>query len=297
MIACKKFNKSVFLFMKYRVARNGSELGEFSEDEIKSGLSSGNFLPGDLGWREGMQEWKGLGLLFPAEGDASSFTGSSTGIPAPAVPPPVFSTGQSIISDSYASQPATNAGLAIAALVIGIASLVTCGMLGVGALAAIICGHIALSKITKSQGALKGRGMAMAGLMMGYVSIVLLVILIIVSISIPAATKVLERAEMTLSFSEGQQLITACKLYAADNNGKMPDNLEQLVTEGILESEQLQDFLTDNKGQTSFEYVGAGKTDADAGDTIVLEGLIQYSGNKRIVGYLDSSVQVITDAP
>lgn len=283
--------------MKYRVARNSSELGVFTEEEVKAGLSSGNFLPTDLGWTEGMQEWKGLGVLFPA-GDSSGVAESSAGIPAAATPPPVFGAGQPIVSDSYASQPAVNAGLAIAALVIGIVSLITCGLLGVGALAAIICGHVALSKIAASQGTLKGRGMAMTGLIMGYVSIALVVVSILASLAVPTFTRIQERGEMTKVVSEGKQLITACKLYAADNNGIMPDNLEQLVTAGILEGpQQLEELLTDNTGQLSFEYVGAGKTDADAGDTVILEGLIQYSGNKRIVGYLDSSVTVVTETP
>lgn len=60
--------------------------------------------------------------------------------------------------------PPTTCGLAIAALVLG---LIPCTC--VPSLLAIIFGHIALSKIANSNGQLKGRGMAIAGLILGYI--------------------------------------------------------------------------------------------------------------------------------
>jgi hypothetical protein len=44
-----------------------------------------------------------------------------------------------------------------------------------GSLLAVIFGHIALSQIKRSMGALTGRGMAIAGLVLGYVGIALLI--------------------------------------------------------------------------------------------------------------------------
>jgi hypothetical protein len=44
-----------------------------------------------------------------------------------------------------------------------------------GSILAVIFGHIALSQIKRSMGALTGRGMAIAGLVLGYVGIALLV--------------------------------------------------------------------------------------------------------------------------
>src|SRR5213076_1302555 len=41
------------------------------------------------------------------------------------------------------------------------------------AIPAVICGHIARSKIRKSCGALRGKGIATAGLLLGYVAVVL----------------------------------------------------------------------------------------------------------------------------
>jgi type II secretory pathway pseudopilin PulG len=77
---------------------------------------------------------------------------------------------------------AQTAGKAIASLVLGLLGLVIC----LAGIPAIILGHMALSEIKKSAGRLKGDGMALAGLIMGYLSIIALpVILIIAAIAIP----------------------------------------------------------------------------------------------------------------
>ncbi len=53
----------------------------------------------------------------------------------------------------------------MAALILGFLSLLS---MGVTAIPAIICGHIALFNIRKSKGRLGGRGMAIWGLIFGY---------------------------------------------------------------------------------------------------------------------------------
>jgi hypothetical protein len=71
-------------------------------------------------------------------------------------------------------QPATKAsGLAVASLVLGIISLVFFWLIFpiVCALLAIIFGHVAISAINRSSGWLTGKGMAIAGLVMGYIHI------------------------------------------------------------------------------------------------------------------------------
>jgi hypothetical protein len=47
--------------MQIHVARNSSQLGVFSSEEILAGLSAGRFHATDLAWREGMQGWTPLG--------------------------------------------------------------------------------------------------------------------------------------------------------------------------------------------------------------------------------------------
>lgn len=67
-------------------------------------------------------------------------------------------------------------------MILGIASIVLCLSFLAG-IPAIILGHISLSKIKKSMGRLKGEGMALTGLILGYLSLPF--ILIIAAIAIP----------------------------------------------------------------------------------------------------------------
>jgi hypothetical protein len=50
------------------VARAGANIGSFSPEEIREGLRSGRFLTTDLGWKEGMAEWRALPEIAAAEG-------------------------------------------------------------------------------------------------------------------------------------------------------------------------------------------------------------------------------------
>ena len=81
--------------------------------------------------------------------------------------------------------PRQQCGLAIASLVLGIAGFVLC----LGPLAGIpaaICGHMAQAKIRKSGGQLTGDGMALAGLITGYCSFVMIVFLgLLAAIAVP----------------------------------------------------------------------------------------------------------------
>jgi len=77
------------------------------------------------------------------------------------------------------SQSPVDSKLAIASLVCGIATWVILPVLG--ALAAIVTGHMAFSEINKSQGMLKGKGMAIVGLASGYLQVVILLLFLQVS--------------------------------------------------------------------------------------------------------------------
>ena len=74
----------------------------------------------------------------------------------------------------------TNLPLAIWSLILGILSVVSCGPLT--GIPAIICGHMARAKIKSEPETFSGDGMALAGLIMGYFSIVAFVLMIILGI-------------------------------------------------------------------------------------------------------------------
>jgi competence protein ComGC len=79
-------------------------------------------------------------------------------------------------------QPPKTDGGAIASMVLGIASIALC-LTFIAGIPAVILGHISRSKIRKSMGRLQGDGMALTGLILGYIS--LLAIPLILAIAIP----------------------------------------------------------------------------------------------------------------
>ena len=74
----------------------------------------------------------------------------------------------------FVRQAARTNGFAIASLILGIMWM---GWLG--SLAAIACGHVALREIARSGGAQSGRGLAIAGLVLGYIGAVVLAIIVV----------------------------------------------------------------------------------------------------------------------
>lgn len=48
------------------VARDGAKLGEFTLEQIRDGLATGQFRSTDLGWQSGMADWRPLAELVPS---------------------------------------------------------------------------------------------------------------------------------------------------------------------------------------------------------------------------------------
>jgi hypothetical protein len=71
-------------------------------------------------------------------------------------------------------------GAATVSLVFGILAYFL--LPGIGALVAIICGHVGIAQIKESNGAMKGKGLAIAGLVMGYVQIACIAIFALILI-------------------------------------------------------------------------------------------------------------------
>ncbi|RXZ70001.1 DUF4190 domain-containing protein [Agromyces albus] len=99
---------------------------------------------------------------------------SAPGYSTPPAGPPAY--GQ---AESAYGQPATGKTntLAIVSLVASLVGFAT----GIGFIAGIICGHISLGQIKKTGE--QGRGLAVAGLIIGYIGIVLSIIVVIVVIA------------------------------------------------------------------------------------------------------------------
>jgi len=91
----------------------------------------------------------------------------------PPPPPPAYG------GYAYPARPHTN-GFSVAALVLGIAGIWP--LFGVGSVLGLIFGLVGLSQIKRSQGTQSGKGMAIAGIILGSIGLLLVIIFIVVII-------------------------------------------------------------------------------------------------------------------
>jgi hypothetical protein len=156
--------------MQIYIARDGKQLGPFTLEEVNRQLAAGTLSLSDNAWYEGAAGWAPLSSV-PGVSGAASASGST--IPAattPTVPAAPTPAGGPVVPAPVVSAPTEP--LAIWSLVLSLVGLLgfCCGgpILGIGA---VVCGHLAMSKINEKP-QLQGRGLALAGLIIGYFAIV-----------------------------------------------------------------------------------------------------------------------------
>jgi hypothetical protein len=193
--------------VRYFFADGDVQKGPFPVDSL---LAQG-LKPDSLVWREGMNQWQRadsvaelVGVLTAGAGyDATAGAGmagptglvSTTAAPAapeysgatyPQAGQPLYPPAGAPVGLGY-QQPgyygtgfAPPAGMAIAAMVLGIVAIPMMCLDGIGtpcAIIGIILGHIARGKARRGEGG--GAGMALAGLVCGYIALGILVVVIL----------------------------------------------------------------------------------------------------------------------
>ena len=103
--------------------------------------------------------------------------------------------------------------MAILSLVLGILGLFTCGGT---ALFGLILGIIAMVKVSNSRGALRGKGLALAGVFVS--AVFLLIVPIFAAMLLPALAAAKNNAREINCMNNERQLALAAKLYAGNNN-------------------------------------------------------------------------------
>ncbi len=151
-----------------------------TEEEIRQLISRGEILPETLVWSMGMSGWDAASRAkpewFQSPGPPS---GQIQPLSQPSAPvyqmPPGYTAGYGMI-------PITD-GLATASFVCGIVGVFLSICYGMGvfcSIAAVVMGHISLSNIKKSGDMLQGRGLAVTGLILGYLIIALITAVVII---------------------------------------------------------------------------------------------------------------------
>src|SRR3954447_26972698 len=149
--------------MQIHIARDGKQLGPYSIEEINLQLAAGTLNLSDNAWYEGAAGWAPLSTVPGVTGAAPAAVPASAPGTTPAVP---------AVTATPVVAAAPTEPLAIWSLVLSLVGLLgfCCGgpMLGI---AAVVCGHLGLSKINANPH-LQGRGLAVAGLIIGYFAVV-----------------------------------------------------------------------------------------------------------------------------
>jgi hypothetical protein len=158
--------------MQIHIARDGKQLGPFSLEEINRQLAAGTLSLSDNAWYEGASGWAPLSTVPGVNaGAGSSRTTPPAATPSAATATPAAPASGPVVPTTVVVAAPTEP-LAIWSLVLSLIGLLgfCCGgpVLGI---AGVICGHLGLSKINANP-QLQGRGLAMAGLIIGYLAVV-----------------------------------------------------------------------------------------------------------------------------
>ena len=132
--------------------------------------------------------------------------------------------------EAYGSPPPTPAltrsGLAVWSLVCGILAIVLSAVC-IGplfAIPAVICGHMAYSRIGGSGGTMSGKGLALGGLITGYVSIAMIpFIAMLAAIAIPNFSKARAVAQQNACINNLRVLDVAKQQWALENKKADPE--------------------------------------------------------------------------
>ena len=112
-------------------------------------------------------------------------------------------------------------GFAIASLVLGILGLPTIGLVGVGAIAGIVLGIVALMKASRAPAEYGGRALAVAGIALSAISIVIMpfVLGIVAAIAIPSFLRARVSANESLAIADVRAVMAAEGAYQTANGG------------------------------------------------------------------------------
>lgn len=119
-------------------------------------------------------------------------------------------------------------GLSITSLVLGLLSVLPCISILAG-IPAIITGHMARGRAKKEPGVYGGRGFALAGLIMGYASIVLA--LVTSALLLPALAKWKGRGQTDQCANNMKQIGFAARIWSTDHNEMYPPDFLTMSNE------------------------------------------------------------------
>lgn len=202
----------------------------------------------------------------------------------------------------YAAPPTVprTSGLAVTSLVLGIGSLACSLFAGIPAL---ICGGIALAKINRPGSGMLGRGQATAGMVLGGISLLLLpVFAIVAAVALPLVAG-RDSARESVCRNNGGQIYAAMRIYALNNDDRMPARPEDLKP--YLDSRSLEETFRcpaqeapgRPAGARSYELVRTtGKWEEMTPDTVLAREVPgNHRAGRRMTVFADGHVEMRSD--
>lgn len=177
-----------------------------------------------------------------------------------------------------AGRESSTSGMAVMSLVLGLLGSV---LFIISGLPAIILGHMSRSRIKKSEGALDGKGMALSGLIFGYLSIPWTIALVAAFMFVTQQIKRVNRSSGSYgqptwgTFDASQVdgnaefIFSACRRYAEEHDGNLPRGLYTLVDEDYLSEWRLHSPKP-RSGRGFFELLAAGEKLAELPENEVI---------------------------
>jgi len=235
--------------MKYYYAdSNNNTVGPIDTAQLQNLYRNQTIALDTLIIAEGESDWRPYKATFPPTSPLPQYN------PIPSSP--VRATAAHLPVQS-STEP-----LAIWSLVLGIISIIGCSL--VTGIPAVICGHMGRSKI-KNNSALRGAGMALAGLITGYISMVIPFVAIVAAIAIPNIAGITQQAEVSSARRNAQLLASTASAVRAAGYTNTWTTKEEAIKElrsgitvesvGTKYGPFILDYLTDEKVEAASKYL------------------------------------------
>jgi hypothetical protein len=271
---------------EYFLQIDNQQAGPFTLQQIGAMVGDRSVPVTTLFWKEGQADWEPLTQLgFEPPRMPPAPRGGSGPPPLPAgAPPPLRNQSQS--RPVPPSQPEISRH-AILCLILGLASFV---FSLITAIPAVIYGHISLNEIRESRGSLTGRGLAITGMVVGYVCLCVIPILLAV-IAVPVFVGVKTGMLETRSMNQAKQISAACHSYAADNDGEFPPSLITLVPKYLPDRSLFSSpiYPADPDGYTYHSGLNADSPPS----TVLIEDKYAPAKRVRVIVMVDGSCKVV----
>jgi hypothetical protein len=204
------------------IGADGKQYGPISLGQMRQWIADGRVNAQTRVQADGAADWK-TAADFPELGFA----------PTESIP----GAGQASSPSLVGQTPAKQQGLAITSLVLGLLSLVCFGFLA--GIPAVICGHLARARARQLPGQHGGAGLALAGLITGYVGVVMTLAILSGVLLLPLA-RAKNKAHDIYCINNMKQIGLAFRTWANDNDGNYPFNVStnkggtmELSTRGV----------------------------------------------------------------